>query len=233
MELRFRWCAFSVVYTCAFTVNCSLRFALSDICRQVGDNLATAMRRTVIPVEIHGVLARHHQLVQPSVNQDLCGGYWIHCFNHLICRSPLKNYQLTGCQSAGASCSNLPPVSGQRRRRRPDYFLPLLCTKFSECAFSHAGHAAWNTLPEDIQPVANAADFRILLKSHYCSPFSMFTDLLILLLLFHWLLECFYCHCVIGTVQVVRWYDYIVVWCTKQSFKLPPKSKLCCANQTS
>ena len=32
MELRFRWCAFSVVYTCAFTVNCLLRFALSDIC---------------------------------------------------------------------------------------------------------------------------------------------------------------------------------------------------------
>ena len=34
VELRFRWCAFSfsVAYTCAFTVNCLLRFALSDIC---------------------------------------------------------------------------------------------------------------------------------------------------------------------------------------------------------
>ena len=53
MELRFRWCAFSVVYTCAFTVNCLLRFALSDICRT--ETLLSHGRRAAISHTRHVV----------------------------------------------------------------------------------------------------------------------------------------------------------------------------------
>ena len=48
-----------------------------------------------------------------------------------------------------------------------DYSLPRLRTKFGERAFSHAGPATWNALPDHIRTVADPAKFRKLLKS-YC-----------------------------------------------------------------
>ena len=50
-----------------------------------------------------------------------------------------------------------------------DYFLPRLRTKFGERAFSHAGPATWNALPDHIRTVADPVKFRKLLKSHYFS----------------------------------------------------------------
>ena len=50
-----------------------------------------------------------------------------------------------------------------------DYSLPRLCTTFSERAFSHAGPAIWNALPDNIRTVADPVTFRKLLKSHYFS----------------------------------------------------------------
>jgi len=50
-----------------------------------------------------------------------------------------------------------------------DYSLPRLRTKFGERAFSHAGPANWNALPDHIRTVADPAKFRKLLKSHYFS----------------------------------------------------------------
>jgi len=41
--------------------------------------------------------------------------------------------------------------------------------KFGERAFSHAGPATWNTLPDNIRTVADPAKFRKLLKSLYFS----------------------------------------------------------------
>jgi len=41
--------------------------------------------------------------------------------------------------------------------------------KFGERAFSHAGPATWNTLPDHIRTVADPAKFRKLLKSLYFS----------------------------------------------------------------
>jgi len=47
---------------------------------------------------------------------------------------------------------------------------PRLRTKFGERAFSHAGPAAWNALPDHIRTVVDPVNFRKLLKSHYFSP---------------------------------------------------------------
>jgi len=44
--------------------------------------------------------------------------------------------------------------------------LPRLRTKFGERAFSHAGPATWNALPDHIRTVADPVQFRKLLKSH-------------------------------------------------------------------
>jgi len=48
-----------------------------------------------------------------------------------------------------------------------DYALPRLHTKFGERAFSHAGPATWNALPDNVRIVADPVKFRKLLKSHY------------------------------------------------------------------
>ena len=56
-----------------------------------------------------------------------------------------------------------------------DYSLPRLRTKFGERAFSHAGPATWNALPDHIRTVADPAKFRKLLKSLYFSQaFNIF-----------------------------------------------------------
>ena len=41
-----------------------------------------------------------------------------------------------------------------------DYSLPRLHTKFGEWAFSHAGPATWNALPDHIRTVADPVKFR-------------------------------------------------------------------------
>ena len=47
-----------------------------------------------------------------------------------------------------------------------DYSLPRLRTKFGERAFSHAGPATWNSLPDHIRTVVDPVKFRKLLKNH-------------------------------------------------------------------
>ena len=68
-------------------------------------------------------------------------------------------------QSVGASRSR----SGLRSSSTSsmDYSLPRLRTKFGERAFSHAGPATWNALPDHIRTVADPVKFRKLLKSHH------------------------------------------------------------------
>ena len=70
-------------------------------------------------------------------------------------------------QSVGASRSR----SGLRSSSTSSmgYSLPRLRTKFGERAFSHAGLATWNALPDHIRTVADPVKFRKLLKSHYFS----------------------------------------------------------------
>ena len=45
-----------------------------------------------------------------------------------------------------------------------DYSLPQLRTTFGERAFSHAGPAIWNALPDHICTVADPVKFRKLLS---------------------------------------------------------------------
>jgi len=47
------------------------------------------------------------------------------------------------------------------------YVTPRLQIKFRERAFSHAGPAAWNSLPPDIRAAASPAMFKKLLKMHF------------------------------------------------------------------
>jgi len=62
-----------------------------------------------------------------------------------------------------------------------DYCLPRLRTKFRERAFSHAGPAAWNALPDHIRTVADPVKFRKLLKSHYLFKLLTFVDFCVFL----------------------------------------------------
>jgi len=57
----------------------------------------------------------------------------------------------------------------RHRMRCARYIGPRLRTKFGERAFSHAGPATWNALPDHIRTVADPVKFRKLLKSHYFS----------------------------------------------------------------
>ena len=50
-----------------------------------------------------------------------------------------------------------------------DYSLQRLRTKFFERAFSHAGPATWNALPDNIRTVADPVKFRKLFISLYFS----------------------------------------------------------------
>jgi len=47
------------------------------------------------------------------------------------------------------------------------YVTPRVRTKFGEHVFSHAGPAAWNSLPPDIRTAASPAMFKKLLKRHF------------------------------------------------------------------
>jgi len=59
--------------------------------------------------------------------------------------------------------------TGAQQQTSMDYSVPRLRTKFGERAFSHAGPATWNALPDYIRTVADPAKFRKLLKSLYFS----------------------------------------------------------------
>ena len=75
----------------------------------------------------------------------------IHCG-----RSPA--YLTETVQSVGASRSRSRLLSSSTSSM--DYSLPRLHTKFGERAFSHAGPATWNALPDHIRTVAAPVKFR-------------------------------------------------------------------------
>jgi len=57
--------------------------------------------------------------------------------------------------------------TGLRSASSSNYVTPRLRTKFGERSFSHAGPAAWNSLPPDIRATASPAMFKKLLKTHF------------------------------------------------------------------
>jgi len=69
------------------------------------------------------------------------------------------------------------------RHCHPLYSQPRLRTKFGERAFSHAGPATWNALPDHIRTVADPLKCWKLLKSRFFNqPFNIC-----------WLFACFLC----------------------------------------
>ena len=75
--------------------------------------------------------------------------------------SPLSDICLPGQVHAGRFRHHLRSASST------DYSLPRLRTKFGKRAFSHAGPAAWNALPEDIRANHDRAVFRKQLKTQF------------------------------------------------------------------
>ena len=77
-------------------------------------------------------------------------------------------YLTATVQALNASHAHL----GQRLRSTSwtDFSLPQLRTKFGERAFSHAGPAAWNSMPEHIRAEPDIRVFRKLLKTHLFNP---------------------------------------------------------------
>jgi len=80
------------------------------------------------------------------------------CLVHAIHYGRSPAYLMETVQSVGASRSRCGLRSSSTSSM--DYSLPRLRTKFAERAFSHAGPATWNALPDNI---------RKLLKSLYFS----------------------------------------------------------------
>ena len=81
---------------------------------------------------------------------------------------------LTKSRIACIATARVTPAAGESMLRSSstssmDYSLPRLRTKFGERAFSHAGPATWNALPDNVRTVADPVKFRKLLKSLYFS----------------------------------------------------------------
>jgi len=87
------------------------------------------------------------------------------CLIHAIHYGRSPAYLTETVQSVGASRSRCGLRSSSTSSM--DYSLSRLHTKFGERAFSHAGPATWNALPDHICTVADPVQFRKLLKSHY------------------------------------------------------------------
>jgi len=106
------------------------------------------------------LIQRHWLPVIYRVKFKLC------CIIHTIYYGRSPTYLSEAVQSVSASRSRSWLRSTSTSLM--DYALPRLRTKFGERAFSHAGPATWNTLPDNVRTVADLVKFRRLLKSHYC-----------------------------------------------------------------
>jgi len=88
-----------------------------------------------------------------------------------------------------------------------------MLTTFGERAFSHAGPATWNALPDHIRTVADPVKFRKLLKSHYLSQafnIRWFLFFFLGVLAFGWLLYCTHSLGSLGNGRTINfWYDMI------------------------
>ena len=87
------------------------------------------------------------------------------CIIHAIHHGRSQTYltEVVQVVDASRSCPGLRSSSTSQM----DYALPWLRTKLGERAFSHAGPATWNALPDHIRIVADPVSFRRVLKTHY------------------------------------------------------------------
>jgi len=102
------------------------------------------------------------------------------CTSHAICLAPKPSWYGSAWQSMPLpNIAAMQPTSDYNSTSRHSdlnltdfrhcHSLPRLRTKFGEQAFSHAGPATWNALPDHISTVADPVKLQKLLKSHYFS----------------------------------------------------------------
>jgi len=103
------------------------------------------------------LLQLHWLPVRWRIQFKLCS--IMHSVSYGMCTAYLTNI----VEPAGASRTR----SGLRSTSSTDYTLPRLHTKFAVCEFSYAGPSAWNGLSEDLRAVADPAEFRKQLKTHF------------------------------------------------------------------
>jgi len=87
----------------------------------------------------------------------------LRCIMHSVSHGTCPAYLTNIVEPAGAGRTR----SDLRSTSSTDYTLPRLRTKFAERAFSYAGPSAWNGLSEDVRAVADPAEFRKQLKTHF------------------------------------------------------------------
>ena len=94
--------------------------------------------------------AHRHVGGTPSINKDY--GRW-------------ADYLIATLKSLNASRPHIDQLL--RSTSSTDFSLSLLRATFGERAFSHAGPAAWNSMPEHIRAELNIRLFRKLLRKHF------------------------------------------------------------------
>ena len=145
-----------------------------DYCNSVLAGLPTSTLQPVQRVQnaavrlVFGLSRSEHvtsTLIQLPVSYRI--RFKLCCLVHAIHYGRSPEYLTETGQSVGASRSRSGLHSSSTSSM--DYSLPRLHTKFGERAFSHAGPATWNALPDHIRTVADPVKFRKLLKSLYFS----------------------------------------------------------------
>ena len=125
--------------------------------QRVQDAAARLITNTKPSDHITPVLMRLHWLpIKSRIVYKLC------LQMHLILTNQCPDYMADMVQLTAAN--SLRP--GLRSASRLLYRKPALKTKFGERAFSYAGPAAWNSLPDYIQSDLNTNSFKKLLKTH-------------------------------------------------------------------
>lgn len=125
--------------------------------QRVQDAAARLITNTKPSDHITPVLMRLHWLpIKSRIVYKLC------LQMHLILTNQCPDYMADMVQLTAAN----PLRPGLRSASRLLYRKPALKTKFGERAFSYAGPAAWNSLPDYIQSDLNTNSFKKLLKTH-------------------------------------------------------------------
>ena len=98
------------------------------------------------------------------------------CSSNYVCVCTLM-YDIHNCHCPASLSDVVQSVAttstreGLRSAGTTNYVTPRLRSKFGERAFSHAGPAAWNRLPETIREAQTQAHFKKLLKTFLFTEF--------------------------------------------------------------
>ena len=130
-----------------------MNFVSVDYCMHIVFELGTRKHVTASLLQLHWLPVRWR------VQFKLC------CLMHSIFHGRCPDYLSNIVRPVDLSRSR----AGLRSSSTTNFAMPQLRTKCGERAFSHAGPAAWNALPEDMRAVSDSVLFRKRLKTHLFS----------------------------------------------------------------